>query len=197
MTMILTYVCMATSSLPFLSLDQITVTTSLPYQPAASHCLSSASTSSSASTHSGILRLDPLDHELLKGKKKRKHIRGLRKNKVQPVEEAEQPRGAPAGWEEVPRRHSSGVIKLHSSRENLVDSQRASSEDDVLVRHSSLPPLLSELPSVASKSVCCMRGLLSKVHIGHTGLQFHNNILYCDSSLSPSSAPCSSVPWPR
>lgn len=156
----------------------------------ASHSLSSASTSSSASTHSGVARLDPVDLELLKGKKKRKHIRGLRQNKVQPVEEAGSPREAPSGWEEVPRRHSSGVIKLHSSRENLVDSQRASSEGDVLVRHSPLPPLLSELPSVASESVCCMRGLLCNGDIPR-------HILYCDSSLSPSSVPCSPVPRPR
>lgn len=138
--------------------DQVTVTTSLPSQPVESNSLSSASTSSSASTHSGLVQLDPLDLELLKGKKKRKHIRGLKQNKVQPVDEAGSPEGTPSGWEEASRRHSSGVIKLHSSQENLVDCQRASSDGDVLVRHSPLPLPPSELPSVASKSVC--KGLL-------------------------------------
>ena len=135
-------------------LTQGAVTTSLPSQPVTSHFLSSASSSSSSSSHASAVRLDPLDLELLKSKKKRKHIGALKQNKVQPAEQVgpqEKPR---PGWEEVPRRHSSGIIKLHSSRESLGDSQRTASDGDILVRLPPLPPLVSEVPSVASKKMC-------------------------------------------
>lgn len=137
------------------SLTQGAVTTSLPSQPVASHFLSSASTSSSSSSsHASAVRLDPLDLELLKGKKKRKHIGGLKQNKVQPAEQVGPQETPRSGWEEVPRRHSSGIIKLHSSRESLGDSQKTASDGDILVRLPPLPPLASEVPSVASKKMC-------------------------------------------
>ena len=100
------------------------------------------------------MRLEPIDIELLKSeKKKRRHFRGVKHNKVQPAGEGVplEGKGPRLGWEEAPRRNSSGIIKLHSSRESLTDGQRAASDEDVLDNLSPPPALESEVPSIAGR----------------------------------------------
>ena len=93
-------------------------------------------------------------------KKKKKAGPWSKRNKVAPVG-CEQ--GAKSSFEGETRRHSCGLIKLKSSRENLIEggdtrtqtSNNTVSEDNILSKLDDQPADMKEVPAISGRVISC------------------------------------------